>query len=636
MSESVLVQLAAILILGIGTQWLAWRTRLPGILLLLIVGMLIGPGAAALAQTGWIPRLTGPLLNPDALFGQLLLPVVSLSVALILFEGGLSMSLAEHSAAGGVIWLLVTLGGFVTFVITVPAAYYLLGLEWRISLLLGAILVVTGPTVIGPLLRHVRPTGKVGPVLKWEGIIIDPIGAMVAVVVFEVLTSGEVRAVPILRAVLTTLGVGTACGFAGAGIVLLFFARRWMPDFLHNPFTLVAVLGVFAGSNLLQHESGLFAVILMGLVLANQRKVNIQHVMEFKESLTVLLISGLFIVLGARLETPQLAMIPWLRMPLFLGVLIFIARPAAVFLCTAGSSLTWAERTFLAALAPRGIVAAAVASVFALRMLGQHMEGAETLVPVTFATIIGTVTVYGLTAPFTARKLGLSRPGAQGFLLAGAGPFERALASSLQGEGYPVLLVDTNRQQISIARLEGLPVLFGSVLSSFVHDAMQLTPIGRFLALTPNDEVNALATMQYQRVFSRSEVYQLSPAPMDSARQEKIGWELRGRQLFGKGMTHGVLEQKMNSGYLIKKTPITADFTFDKFKAVYGADALPLFVKTELGEAQLATADAPAKPRPGQTLFSLAPPKSTPLQPVTEAPAAVAVAPLPEPEASGT
>jgi NhaP-type Na+/H+ or K+/H+ antiporter len=629
-SESVLVQLSAILVLGIGTQWLAWRTRLPGILLLLIVGMLIGPGAEAIAQLGLLPRLKGALLDPDLLFGELLLPAVSLSVALILFEGGLSLSLAEHAVAGRVIWLLVTLGGSITFAFTVPAAHYLLGLDWRISVLLGAILVVTGPTVIGPLLRHVRPTGKVGPVLKWEGIIIDPIGAMVAVVVFEILLSGQFQPWPILQTVLTTLVVGSLCGILGAVVILLFFHRRWVPDFLQNAFTLVTVLGVFAGSNLMQHESGLFATILMGLVLANQKKVNIHHVMEFKESLTILLISGLFIVLGARLKAEQLAMIPWRRMPLFLGVLVLLARPLAVLVCTVRSTLEWPERAFLAALAPRGIVAAAVASVFALRMRESHLEGADTLVPVTFATIIGTVTIYGLTASFTARKLGLSRPGAQGFLIAGAGPFERALAATLKAEGYPVLVVDTNRQQISAARLEGVPVMYGSVLSSFVIEQTQLSPIGRFLALTPNDEVNALATMQYQRVFSRSEVYQLGPPLQASARQEKIGWELRGRQLFGVDVTHDALEQKVAAGYLVKKTPITADFSFAQFTALHGTEAIPLFVKTELGELVLATADAPLKPRPGQTLFSLAPPKATPIQAGTLGPAP-AQAPLPEP-----
>ncbi|HVX85868.1 MAG TPA: sodium:proton antiporter [Phycisphaerae bacterium] len=623
MSESVLLQLAAILILGIATQWFAWRAHLPAILLLLTVGLLAGPGSAWLAHLGY---LQAPLLEPDRLFGDLLLPAVSLSVALILFEGGLTLSLAEHSAASGVIWLLVTLGAAITFGFTAPAAHYLLGLHWRIAILLAAILIVTGPTVIGPLLRHVRPSGKAGLVLKWEGIIIDPVGAMIAVLVFEILSSGQLDAWPIVRTVLITLLVGTAAGLLGAGAIILSFHRHWVPDFLHNAFTLVAVLAVFAGANTLQHESGLFATIIMGLVLANQKIVNVHHVMEFKESLTILLISGLFIVLGARLQPEQLAMVPWARMALFLAVLILLARPVAVFVCTLFSSLTWAERTFIALLAPRGIVAASVASVFALRLTDEHaFSGAETLVPITFATIIGTVTIYGLTAAAVARRLGLSQPGTQGFLIAGAGPFERALAAALHAEHANVLVVDTNRAQISAARLEGLPVLYGSVLSTFVIEQTQLSPIGRFLALTPNDEVNALAVMQFQRAFSRTEVYQLPPSPRSTAREEKIGWELRGRVLFGPELTYARLEERVAAGYVIKKTPITADFSFERFKALYAGEATPLFVKTETGDILLATTDAPLKPRPGQTLFSLAPPKATPLQPTPQSTVAPAI-----------
>ncbi len=302
-----MLQLAGVLILGIGVQWLAWRIHLPAILLLLASGLLIGPGSMVLVKYGVLP---GEILDPNALFGPLLLPAVSLAVALLLFEGGLTLNLAEHSQASGVIWMLVTVGALVTFAVGAEAAHALLGLEWSPSILLGAILMVTGPTVIGPLLRHVRPSGKVGPILKWEGIIIDPIGAMFAVLVFEILVRGEVQAGPIARTVLTTIAVGSAFGLAGAGVIVLCFWRHWVPDFLHNAFTLVMVLAAFAAANVVQHESGLFATTLMGLVLANQRRVNVHHVMEFKASLTVLLISGLFIVLGARLTVEQLG---WCR-----------------------------------------------------------------------------------------------------------------------------------------------------------------------------------------------------------------------------------------------------------------------------------------------------------------------------------
>jgi NhaP-type Na+/H+ or K+/H+ antiporter len=606
MSEQILLQLAGVLILGIAMQWFAWRLRLPAILMLLGAGLLLGPGSQVLVRFGVLHE---PWLEPDKLFGNLLLPAVSLAVALILFEGGLTLNLREHKASSGVIWSLVTLGAAATFCVAALAAFALLGLNWRLSVLLGAILVVTGPTVIGPLLRHVRPSGKVGSILKWEGIIIDPIGAMMAIVVFEALISRQLAALPMLRLVSTIVLVGSACGAAAAGVIVLLFKRHWVPDFLHNSFVLVMVLLAFAGSNFLQPESGLFATTLMGLVLANQRRVNVNHVMEFKESVTILLISALFIVLGARLTLHQLASVPWGGMMLFLLALILIARPLTVLISTLFSSLTWPERKFLAVLAPRGIVAAAVASVFALRLDHEHFEQADMLVPITFATIIGTVTFYGLTAATFARKLGLAHVGSHGFLIAGAGKVERTLAAALQAEGQPLLMVDTNRENIAAARMQGVQVLLGSVLSRFVMDETQLMPVGRFLALTSNDEVNALATMRYQRLFSRSEVYQLAPIPRTSARQETVAGDLQGRVLFGATITYGTLEHQLDAGHLIKKTLLTADFPYEAFLQTNDPDVVPLFVRTALGELQLFTAEFPPKPKPGDAIYTLAPPK---------------------------
>ncbi len=608
MSEHILLQLAGVLILGIAIQWLAWRARFPAILLLLAAGLVLGPGSVFLVQRGW---LSGSFLDPNELFGDLLLPAVSLAVALILFEGGLTLNLREHKSASGVIWLLVTLGAVVTFTIATLAAHLLLGVNWHLAVLLGAILVVTGPTVIGPLLRHVRPSGKVAAILKWEGIIIDPIGAMVAIIVFQVLVANQMAPVAILKSAVAIVLVGSGCGVLAAGIIVLFFRRHWVPDFLHNSFVLVLVLLAFAGANVIRHESGLFAATMMGLVLGNQRRIQIHHIREFKESLTVLLISALFIVLGARLTPAQLAIIPWGGMIAFLGVLILIARPLAVLFSTLFSTLTWPERAFLAGMAPRGIVAAAVASVFALRMSQEHFAQAELLVPITFATIIGSVTFYGLTAAPLARILGLSRPGGQGVLIAGAGLFGRTLAQVLMEEGQMVLLVDTNREHIATARLQGIPVLHGSIISGFVMEEAQLSPLGRFMALTPNDELNALAAIQYQRTFSRSDVFQLAPDPRSSARQEKISGELRGRLLFSKELTYGALEQRIQSGYSIKKTPLTAEFTFQEFNKVQSSDVIPLFVRTPLGEFHFFTAEFPPKPVAGDFVFSLAQPKAT-------------------------
>jgi len=478
--------------------------------------------------------------------------------------------------------------------------------------LIGAILVVTGPTVIGPLLRHVRPIGSTGPILKWEGIVIDPIGAMLAVVVFEVILSKQFHINTVLLAVGKTVGAGSLIGLLAAVCMVFMLYRRWVPDFLQAPVTILAVIAAFTASNAVQPESGLFAVAVMGLVLANQRKISVQHIMEFKEALTVMLVSGLFIVLGARLSLAQLSMIHW---PIvgFLLVLIVVARPLGVALCTIGSKLSWKERIFLAAMAPRGVVAAAVASVFALRLGVEKTPNADVVVPIVFSVIIGTVLVYGSLSSILARKLGLSKPGALGFLIVGANQVARTLGAALQKEGYQVLLVDTNRENIQQARIEGLPVMVSSVLSSYVVDHTELTAIGRLLALTPNAEVNSLAAMHYSRYFSRAEVYQLASPQETSERKERVSSELQGRMLFGKDASFEALQERIDQGAVVKKTHITKEFSIKAYRAMYGPGAIEMFLISETGGLTVYTAENSPTPRPGQYLMSLAVPTAVPV-----------------------
>jgi NhaP-type Na+/H+ or K+/H+ antiporter len=366
LEHSTLLYLAGVLVLGIAAQWLAWRLRFPSILLLLGFGFTL---AAVAEPLGWI--------DPSSVVDDaLLLPVVSLSVAVILFEGGLTLRLAELREAGRALLRLITLGALLTWGLTTLAARCFCGLGWPLSLLLGAILVVTGPTVIGPLLRHVRPTRRIGAVLKWEGIVIDPIGAVLAVLVFEGLSAGGVwlGATGALWGLAMTILVGIVVA-ALTGLVLLVLLRRFLiPDFLHNAVILAAVVASFAVSNVLQEESGLLTVTLLGVIMANQRYVSVRHVAEFKENLQVLLISCLFIVLASRQDPEVLAEVGWGGL-LFLTALIVVVRPASVYLSTVGSELNLRERTFLAFLAPRGIVAAAVAAVFSLK-LGHESLGA--------------------------------------------------------------------------------------------------------------------------------------------------------------------------------------------------------------------------------------------------------------------
>ncbi len=593
MSEHILIGFASIIVLGFVAQWLAWRFHFPSVLLLLLFGFIAGP-------------VTG-FLKPDALLGDLLFPTVSVSVAIILFEGGLSLKLSELQHVGRAVRNLVSIGVLVTWVLSTVAAYLILGFELALALLFGAILVVTGPTVIIPLLRHIRPTGRVGPVTKWEGIVNDPIGAVLAVLVFEAILAGSLQAGTgqAVLGLVETILIGTLLGLPLAFLMGVLMRRHWIPGFLQNGTLLMAVVAAFAISNLIHPESGLLTVTVMGIVLANQKGVMIRHIVEFKENLRVLLISALFIILTARLELDQLLHLNW-RSVLFLIVLILLIRPASVLLSTLKSELSWPEKLFLSWMAPRGIVAAAVASIFALELAEKagYVE-AEYMVPEMFLIIAGTVTIYSLTAARVGCWLGVAQPNPQGILIVGAHPWARALGTILQQEGHRVLLVDTNRGNIRAARLDGLPTFYASILSEYIEDEIDIGGLGRLLALTPNDEVNSLAAINFIDTFDRTEVYQLAPRRVDKRRKETVSPPLRGRIAFAPHATYTYLTEQFESGAVIKKTDLTEKFTFNDFQAHYKDRALPLFLLDEDRNLIILTADNSVTPRQEQSLISV-------------------------------
>lgn len=596
MEEHALVGLALIVILGIGAQWLAWRLRLPAILLLLLTGILAGP-------------VTG-LLHVNTLLGDLIFPVISLAIAVILFEGGLTLKLAELRAAGSVVTRLITLGALVTWLITTLAARHILGLDFQISLMLGAILVVTGPTVIGPLLRQIRPRGPSGIALKWEGILIDPLGVTLAVLVFEAILAGELNAAPlgILLGMITTLGVGLAIGAVGALFLIFVLRRHWIPDYLQGSVALLTVMAAYTAADLLRPEAGLLSVTLMGIALANQRWVAVRHIVEFKENLSVLLIGSLFILLAARLEPEALRHLDG-RVLLFLLILVFVARPLAIWISSSRAGFTNPDKIFLSWLAPRGIVAAAVSSLFAERLQSAGFEQATLLVPYTFFTIIFTVAVYGLTAGPLARALKLSELNPQGLILVGAHSLNRAIAQVLCQQDIRVVLLDKNFNYIAQAQMEGLLAHYGNVLTEEIFEELDFTGIGRLLAMTANDEVNALAALHFSEVFGRTNVYQLPTAGLDTSdTSARAAPHLRGRVLFEETATYAYLKEQFEAGARIKATKLTHQFSFTDFKQRHGQKAVPLFAIDAQGRVTIFTTevDTALEVDPGQLLVSLA------------------------------
>ena len=595
------IAIATVFVLGVGAQIIAERLRLPAILLLLVTGFVAGNAVLG-------------LVDPDEVLGDLLFPLVSLAVGIILFEGGLSLRWKELKEVGPAVVLLITLGTAITFVLGTAAAVYIVGLDWPVAALLGGILTVTGPTVIRPLLRAIRPSKRVNFTLKWEGILIDPIGALLAVLVFAFVSgSAQGEAVSSMLEVMgLAVGAGLALGVAGAVLLIGIIRLLNVADYLQTPLAFMLVIAAFAGTNAIADESGLLAVTVMGVILANQSFVDTYHMVEFKENLTTLLISTLFIVLSARIELATVTAVTLAGVG-FLLCHILLIRPLSVMASTVGSELTMRERVFLSLMAPRGIVAAAVASVFALRLEQLETPQAGAIVPLAFLMIVGTVSFYGLLGKFIARWLGVAQDNPQGVVILGATPLGREIARTLQEEKFGVLVVDSNRSNVRAARLEGLPAYHGNVLSENILDELDLAGVGRFLAMTPNEEANALAALRFAEAFGRENIYQLPPPrgkAGDSRRLMRAEVEdtprhLRGRYLFRDDATYADLARRYAEGDRLARTSLTGSFTYKDFCAKHGEEAVPLFVLTGDGRLVPIAADAAADFPEGSRLMSL-------------------------------
>jgi NhaP-type Na+/H+ or K+/H+ antiporter len=588
--DELLIGLAALLLLGVGAQWVAWRLRLPGILLLLGMGLFAGP-----EWLGWI--------HPDRLLGDLLFPVVSASVAVILFEGGLGLRIADLSAHGRVVARLCTVGAAVTWGLSTVFAHTLAGFDWGLATLLGAVVVVSGPTVVLPLLKHIHPRGPTGPILRWEGILIDPVGALLALLVYEGLLGPSLGAATSngLLAILRTLAIGGVGGVLGGLLLVQALKRYWIPDALHSAATLALVVGIFALTNSLQHECGLLAVTVMGIVAANQRDVSVRHILEFKENLRVLLISGLFLLLAARVTKADLALLDTGAF-LFLGALLFIVRPLTVLASTVGSDLAFKDRLFLAWLCPRGIVAAAVASIFGLELVRQGFAGAERLVPLTFLVIVGTVVVYGLTAGPLARRLGLAVANPQGLLVVGAHAWARELARACREVGIHVVLADTNRSHVRQARLDGLTAWQDDVLEEHALDDLDLGGIGHVLAVTPNDDVNHLIAQHFRHEFGSQRTFVLARDRLATRQPEA---SQAGRTLFGSEMDFYALSGRLARQGRVRSTTLSDQFDYEALLAHHGAHAVPLLAVAPGGTVTIHATDQPFRPSVGSTVLAL-------------------------------
>ncbi len=564
-----LIILSGVLVAGFACQWLAWRIKLPSILFLLVTGIVLGP------WLGW--------LQPDELFGELLTPLVSIAVAVILYEGSLTLKLSEIRGHGNVVRNLVTIGVAVTWVVATFSAIQFLGWDFLLAALFGAVVTVSGPTVILPLIRSIRPTNALANVLRWEGILVDPLGAILAVLIFDVIVVTQTAATT--GELIATIGLIIAGG-AGLGIIAghtfgIVLRNHWLPDYLRDYAALAMVILVFALAESAATESGLLAVTIMGIWQANMRDLDLEDILDFKESLTLVLVAGLFIVLAARIDLGALASLGWGAVAVLAALQLFTG-PLRAFVSSIGSDLRWPERAFLGWIFPRGIVAAAVSALFALRLEEMNFPGADKLVPMVFTIIVGTVVIQSLSGRVVAGWLGIASPEPTGVLVVGANRTALFYATALRDAGHRVLVASMSWDGVSKARMAGLPAFYGSAVSSYAERHMDLLGLGNLLAMSYRPGLNELACVKFRYEFGRDSVYTVRQHSESSHEKHQISGEAAGRILFNATRSMDELREIIDGDVDTKTTEITENFSLEEYLEK-NSGCIVLFVTTADG-----------------------------------------------------
>ena len=579
-----MLELGGVIILGILAQWFAWKLKIPAILPLLLIGLLVGPiSAEFLSEDGtkWIE----PVWNgEEGLFGgKNLYYFVSLSISIILFEGCLTLKFKEIKNVGPlVITKLITLGSLVTFFGAGIAAHYIFNLSWEISFLFSALIIVTGPTVITPILRNIPLRKDISAILKWEGILIDPIGALVAVLVFEFISvgaGGEYTKTALIEFGKIVL-FGSTFGFTFAHALNFAINKRWIPHYLLNVFALASVLGVFVLSDSFSHESGLLAVVIMGMVLGNSKSKYLKDLLYFKESLSILLISILFILLSANINFEDLMLIyKWETLALF-AVVVFIIRPIGVLLSTYKSALTFKEKMFISWVGPRGIVAAGIASLFGLTLVFKGIVDAEYITPLVFMIVMGTVLLNATTARLFAKITGVFLKNSNGILIVGASEVSQLIGNYLKNNNRHVVLIDSNQTNIAKAKSLGLEALMTDIYSDSLEDNIELNDIGFLMALTASADINKYAIHKFKNHFGENGAFRLvtEEEKNDPTKNPKEG-------LFSHTDDFALLTRTAQDYPIINEVLIIDKPHYNKLieQTIINKNTIPLFLKDKKG-----------------------------------------------------
>lgn len=579
--------------IGVGSQWIAWRLRMPAIVLMLVAGILIGPVLG--------------IFDPARDIGPLMGPMISIAVAIILFEGGLSLNFHTLQDAVGGVRRLVYIGAPLGWLMSALSLHYVAGLSWSSSAVFGGIMIVTGPTVIAPLLRTARLSRRPATLLQWEAILNDPIGALAAVLAFEVVialntattASEAMLELFIGAAVATAAGVAAGIGLSRA------FKRGWVPEYMKVPVLFALLLGVFAASDAVLHESGLLAVTIMGIVIANSKLPSYEEMRRFKEHATVLLVSGVFILLAAGLDVEALGNLDW-RAAAFVAVVVLVARPVTVFISLIGSGIPFREKLLVALTGPRGVVLVAVAGLFGERLLSLGFEDAALIAPLAFALVAVTVVVNGFTlAPF-ARLLGLTGADTPGVVIIGGSDWTTQLAEVLKKAKIPVLMTDPNFIRLRKARAAGIDTFSGDILSEAAEQRVELVSYATLIAATDNDAYNTLVTTDLAPEFGRENVFQVMREKSESSRHQ-LPRTLGGRPL-GLEATHAELRDLIAQGWRFRSTRLSEEFTLEDWRAE-SPEARLLAQITASGEIKFMRKNEEFKGGDGIHVIALRPPE---------------------------
>lgn len=591
--NDLLFQIALIGVAGIGAQWLAWSLRIPAIALLLAAGFLLGPVFG--------------VLNPAAIFGEVYKPAIALAVAIILFEGGLTLNFAEIKETSRAVRRIILIGGPLVWLFSTLAAHFAAGLSWPTSVVLGAILVITGPTVIMPLLRQAQLRRRPASLLRWEAIVNDPIGALYAVIAFEIflVTSGEHGAWGLAGTAAAAFGFATLGGYAFARGLAYVFLRGWVAEYLKAPVLFAAVLFAFALSDMILEEAGLLTVTVMGITLANTRLSSLTEMRRFKETVTVLLVSGLFVMLTASLTLDQLFSLEWGAI-VFALIVLFVARPVAIFLATIGVGLDWKERLLVAWIAPRGIVAVAVAGLFGTALAQNGVPDGAQLTAISFLIVAATIVLHGFSLGPLASWLGLKTAARPGVMFVGGSAWTIAFAEKLKELDTPVMIADDNWNRIKDARLKDIPVHYGQILSEEAHHSVEFNRFSHLIAASDNDAYNSLVCTEFAPEMGRNNVFQVGKL-REGTERKTLNFTIGGQSLFEPPRDYGELRRAIWHGHTFTSTLLTEKFDFNRFLESRPSETTVIMWIDEDGDIVMPGYGQDADPEPGSRVISFGP-----------------------------